>query len=609
MTDVSLIVKNKTGRQLKIHALANGKSDVIGFLPATSTTSYHVFYTSGAYSLVSEHKGWVLTKNLTITKNNSPSPSAKKAENKKPTKEDTKSKNTANDAKKASDTKPDSTKKKTNSGSNKKHNSKNKNKDNAKKKSAYTTYVNSNFGGITSANNSKNLLKYNLSGIYGIPYQFSSVVDPRPSGSTFGSIYSDTILSRMPLLIISPGKVDFMANYKDKESKSVLDALKGSGTVSNTVYNEFIKKPGKYYTFAYDSKTYWKYVNSMNQSCAAYLGIGDLKITIGSYSAKLSSFKWEKATNTTFDSLLISNKQYVTFYLDSEPTRSESFSNSTTESQLASKVNSFSDIAKEVQFLVGTQTGEKFEWVNEEGIGQIQQKLNSMCDKWLHGSEVFKNVTSEFAVIATGGKLIFPEIWADSEFSQSYDLNLKLRCPNPNKVSWFLDICVPLNHLIALTLPRIPEGKDITGSDFEPAANGYMTPFLVRAFSRGTFNCDMGIITNLNISKGKEGSWSIDGLPSEVDVGIEIKDLYNVLAMTHQDNTVAFLNNNQFLNYLANSCGISINKPDLERSIDLWMMVKKNKLKDILTGYNFWASAKEGIQNTMYNLYSGIFKG
>ena len=79
--------------------------------------------------------------------------------------------------------------------------------------------------------------------------------------------------------------------------------------------------------------------------------------------------------------------------------------------------------------------------------------------------------------------------------------------------------------------------------------------------------------------------------------------------MTHQDNTVAFLNNNQFLNYLANSCGISINKPDLERSIDLWMMVKKNKLKDILTGYNFWASAKEGIQNTMYNLYSGIFKG
>ena len=38
-----------------------------------------------------------------------------------------------------------------------------------------------------------------------------------------------------------------------------------------------------------------------------------------------------------------------------------------------------------------------------------------MCDKWLHGSEVFKNVTSEFAVIATGGKLIYPEIWADSE--------------------------------------------------------------------------------------------------------------------------------------------------------------------------------------------------
>lgn len=81
----------------------------------------------------------------------------------------------------------------------------------------------------------------------------------------------------------------------------------------------------------------------------------------------------------------------------------------------------------------------------------------------------------------------------------------------------------------------------------------------------------MGIVTDLNLSLGKEGSWTLDGLPSEVDVDMTIKDLYNVMAMTPSDQTTEFLNNTMFLNFLASSCGVSINKPDLERSVDLYL--------------------------------------
>ena len=69
----------------------------------------------------------------------------------------------------------------------------------------------------------------------------------------------------------------------------------------------------------------------------------------------------------------------------------------------------------------------------------------------------------------------------------------------------------------------------------------------------------MGIITDLSLSKGKEGSWTVDGLPTEVDVDLTIKDLYNVMAMTPQDQSYEFMANTTFLNYMANSCGISIN--------------------------------------------------
>lgn len=482
------------------------------------------------------------------------------------------------------------------------------------KKDIYMQYVNSEYGDTQNAGNVANsLLVDNLSGIYGIPYQFPESVDPRPdSKSSFGSIYAERIITRMPLLMMSPGKVDFMSSYKTGEKKAVLDVLLNDGDGASDI-NDFLEKPGKYYSFAYDTDNYWKYVNAANQASAIYLGIGDVKINVNGVTAKASDFKWEKAANNKFDSLLISNKSYVCFYTDADSSKSESFGNDTTSSQLADKVNDFSSIAKEIQFLVGANTGINI-MQNQSLIDKALSNLHGVVDYFLGGSQIIKDLGEDFVTIASGGKLIFPEIWSDSTFSQSFDVKIKLRCPCPNKVSWFLDIIVPLNHLIALTMPRSPYGKSIINKDFdqEPSVNGYMSPFLVRAFYKGLFNCDMGIITDLSIEKGKEGSWTLDGLPSEVDVSLTIKDLYNVMAMseyTTGNQRKSFLNNTTYLNYLANSCGISINKPDLDRSLDLWAMIQKNYWKDKLTGYTWWQKASQGGMNKLYNMYTGVFKG
>ena len=52
---------------------------------------------------------------------------------------------------------------------------------------------------------------------------------------------------------------------------------------------------------------------------------------------------------------------------------------------------------------------------------------------------------------------------------------------------------------------------------------------------------------------------------------------------------------------------ISINKPDVERSIDLWLMMKTDYWKEKLTGYTFWQHATQGAKNKLYDLYTGIF--
>lgn len=474
--------------------------------------------------------------------------------------------------------------------------------------SAYETiwreYLNSQY----ETSDGSDLLIDDLNGIYGIPYQFPESVDMKLDGTNFGRIYAERIIERIPLLMMSPGKVAFMKDYDKTDKKNVIEQLLSGG--EDTTLGQLLKKPGKYYTFEYDSVAYWKYVNSMNMTCATYLGIQDVEVSINGKKAKLGNFNWEDASNGKFDSLLISTEQYTCFYTDASSTKSEDFSNSTTESQLASKVNGYSDLAKEARFILGATTGNKVSFLEEDNIGDMMTKIDDIADQYLKGSRIFSDIGKDFAVIAAGGKLIFPEIWSDSEFSQSFDVNIKLRCPCPNLVSWFLDIMVPLNMLVAYVLPRSPYGKDTRGKEFDSVVNGYMSPFLVRAFYRGLFNCDMGIVTSLSVSKGSQGSWTLGGLPTEVDVSMTIKDLYNVMVMSSATQPKTYVTNTCFLNYLANACGISVNKPDIMRSVDLyWQIIKKKTIGSKFGAYYFWKNIKQSSKNKLLKIYTNRFTG
>lgn len=449
-------------------------------------------------------------------------------------------------------------------------------------------------------------------GIYGIPYQFSENVDSKLDGTTFGQYYADRVISRMPLLVLSPGKVSFMKASSDSDRATAIQQLVNSFNGADSDLTSFLTTPGKYYTFEYNADDYWEYVNTMNQACATYLGIQDVKIKINNYEAKLASFKWEKAVSSDFGSWLQSKEDFVTFYADSDSTTGEDFSNTTTQSMIAGTLNKSSDIGKEIRFLMG-EHGVVNDFVNGETINKALDQIDQLAGSLTRSeSNIISQLSKEFAVIATGGKLIFPEIWDDSSFTKDFDCKIKLRCPCPNPLGWFLDICVPLNHLLAFTMPRTPHGNDIAGQllSSDVTANGYFSPFLVRGFYKGIASVDMGIVTSLRIDKGKEGSWTVDGLPTEVDVSMTIKDLYTAMAMTPYKRHADLLNNTQYLSYLAFNCGVALNQPDVYKSVKLYGSVwntdiYKNIIKDTLTGYNFWRRAKQNVQNKLTAFWRG----
>ena len=75
----------------------------------------------------------------------------------------------------------------------------------------YTEYINSTYG------NAGDILVDNMNGIYGIPYQFMDNVDMRVGGDNndgvFGQKYVERIISKIPLLFVTPGKLKFMNNF------------------------------------------------------------------------------------------------------------------------------------------------------------------------------------------------------------------------------------------------------------------------------------------------------------------------------------------------------------------------------------------------------------
>lgn len=456
-----------------------------------------------------------------------------------------------------------------------------------------------------------------IRGVFGMPYQFMNIADWRIDAGTgrdnayenFGRKYAEKIVARMPLFIMVPGTAEFMAKYSDDERKSAIKSLFGSTDgVDADRMNKVLEESGQYYNFYADWATYYKYVNPLCRIAAGLMKINN--VTIPDNTGKnvpLGEFNWRNVASDKFRSMF-SYKGGCAFYLNTSPQVSNSWSNDTTKSQLADKVNSISDKVREMQFLMGNvmasgmgmKTKSQLELWAENGNGtksRNPQEKNAVQDV-LTGitgdNNVIGAVINGMGEIMTGSKMRFPELWSDSRFSQDYSINIKLTSPDCDNLSLYLNIIVPLIHIMCLAAPR------------STGVNAYGSPFLVRCFYRGFFNIPMGIITGLNITKGGEGKWSYSNIPTEVDVDISIKDLYDLMMISINNGDdwktdVNILSNNSLMDYLANSCGININELDITRTLLLYKIIYQGKIQD------YFPNIGESLDQWVYNKLLRLF--
>lgn len=443
--------------------------------------------------------------------------------------------------------------------------------------------------------NASKLLSTNTSGIFGMPYQFMHTVDRRIDNTThtkaLGRKYTEKIFTRMPLLFLTPGKASFLKEFNDTDTANIATALaslaKGS---SEGDISSILSGNGKYYSFDFAYAEYYNYVNSACNAVAQFLGLGNQKITIGAYSGKLKNFKWEKIHSKDFK-IYFSGKETVPFYLDSDTSISEEFTNELSDSSLASTVNDASAQVREYAYILGASGVSN----NANAQAAVTDLQSALMNSGMGGSMI-KNLSNGLGTVISGGKIIFPKMWSDSDFSRSYSLKLKFRSPDHDTLSIYLNIIVPYLHLVCMAAPH------------ESGVNGLESPFMVKGFYKGFFNCNMGMITGLSCEKGDEAQWNDDGLPTTMDVTVTLTDLYSNMTISDaykgKNSAAKFVQNTNMLDYLAMMSGLNINKPELSRSISLYTVLMSNKLTG-LPSRKFNELSEAGT-NTIADLYSKL---
>lgn len=227
----------------------------------------------------------------------------------------------------------------------------------------------------------------------------------------------------------------------------------------------------------------------------------------------------------------------------------ETINNTTEQSALESAQDSIGDIGAEIAWIsnTGSDTGVVESMVHFLGSA-LDTAVTSLTDimKSANITNGFiGNFLSGTLSAIKGQKMIYPEIYKRTTTSMNYEFTINLSSPYGDVYNYYMNIVVPLMHLVALAAPRMV------------TSNTTSSPYLVQAFIPGMCTCQLGIIENMSIIKNPNANRvSVNGFPLDIQVKFTVKELYNALSISPANDPAAFLFNETLNDYMANLAGL-----------------------------------------------------
>lgn len=225
---------------------------------------------------------------------------------------------------------------------------------------------------------------------------------------------------------------------------------------------------------------------------------------------------WFQDFVTNLDGEFRDGSAYAVFKVDHTGSVTESFSNSTVESDLSQKLNSTSSQVRQARFsfadgnIVGGDGG-----ILSTVLGSVKDVVMGALDGATFG---FSNLLTG---LAGSGYIDIPNNWQSSSAQlprSSY--SMQLISPYGNPISIIQNIDIPLCMILAGALP-LSTGKQ-----------SYTSPFLCQVFDRGRCQKRLAMIESLSINRGVSNlPFNLKGTALAIDVEFTIVDLSSIMHM------------------------------------------------------------------------------
>lgn len=202
--------------------------------------------------------------------------------------------------------------------------------------------------------------------------------------------------------------------------------------------------------------------------------------------------------------------QFVSFRVDDPGDGSESFSNTTRESDLASTINGMSNSSRAFKFNFANGN------MSDNMVAQMLEGAVGAVTSFISGAASSVGI-SGLAALAGNANIDIPKYWDSSSANlprQTYSFDLK--APYQSELVRTQTLMVPLFALLAAALPLSTGGSS------------YTSPFLVEAYCQGRAQTRTGIIDSLSITRSE---FTRDGRPLSINVQFSIIDMSTIMHM------------------------------------------------------------------------------
>jgi len=303
----------------------------------------------------------------------------------------------------------------------------------------------------------------------------------------------------------------------------------------------------------------------------------------GEASLRYWTLDWFDNFAASWKETIFDGHLFIGFRIDKGMGGSESFSNSTGESQIAQIANEKYQAGKNANFETMN---------NQIGTGTISSVIEGAISAAKSVIEGVANMVGldPLASVATGAARInIPEVWMSSSYSRSQNFSISCMSPYGDFESIFQSEYVPLACILAGALPRG------TGQ------SSHSAPFVCQAYCRGIFASPLCMIESLEITRGADQFGMNNArLPLKLSMNVTLKDLSPVMYMTMGGDrglmNAIFGTDDNFAEYMMTLSGMGLRdrispfRAVRRRTRILLSTIFKNKLSPYMLSMDFGAN-------------------